>query len=96
MIKRLRLTFLWVSMALITLVLVIILGLICRFTWEDMRENVMQTLQSAVEDMGPGGRPGPNESRMQTVSRPCFVLWLNPKGQLEVSGSSYYDLSDKQ
>ena len=96
MIKRLRLTFLGVSMALITLLLALILVLLCRFTWEDMRENTVSALQSAAQSFGHGERPGANQPMPQPASRPCFVLSVDPWGQLEASGSSYYDLSDLQ
>ena len=96
MIKRLRLTFLCVSMALITLLLAVILVLVCRFTWEGMKDRSIAALQTAAESFGPGGHPGFGGMQAQAQNRPCFVLSIDPKGQLEAFGSSYYDLSDGQ
>ena len=96
MIKRLRLTFLCVSMALITLLLAVILVLVCRFTWEGMKERSLASLQTAAEGFGPGGPGGMGDKQEQAHTRPCFVLSIDPKGQLEAMGSSYYDLSDGQ
>ena len=94
MIKRLRLTFLWVSMALITVLLVLILVLLCRFTWEDMRANTESALQSAAETLTPYGLPGLTAEPQSGTSHPCFVITVDPKGELIATGSSYYDLSD--
>lgn len=94
MIKRLRLTFLWVSMALITLLLALILVLVCRFTWEGMKEQAVTSLQNAAENFGHSGPQGLTGGPVRPDSQPCFVLSVDPKGQLEAVGSSYYDLTD--
>ena len=95
MIKRLRLKFVCVSMALITVLLTAILVLICRFTWKDMESRSLAVLQAATVDTGgPGGPFDRGQSLVQPDTTPYFVLWTDPWGKLEASDSNYYDLSD--
>ena len=45
------------------------------------------------------GAPGPIDrgpGMVQPSSRPVFLLFINPQGQLEAVGNNYYDLSDTQ
>lgn len=97
MIKRLRLKFICISMALVTVLLAVILILICRFTWTRMETQSIAALQSAAMDNPGHGGPGTHDPGMvQPDTLPCFVLGIDPWGQLEVSGSNYYDLSDTE
>lgn len=97
MIKRLRLKFLCISMALVTVLLAVILVLICRFTWARMEAQSIAVLQSAaVDNLRPNAPGAHGPGMVQPDSRPCFVLTVNPWGQLEASGSNYYDLSDTE
>ena len=49
MIKKLRLQFLGLSMSLITVMLVVILGLICRFSWVNLENTTITTLRAATD-----------------------------------------------
>lgn len=97
MIKRLRLKFICVSMSLVTVLLVVILVLICRFTWVRLETQSIAILQAAaMEAPGPGGPGNRGPGMVQPSSRPYFILSVNPRGELEASGSNYYDLTDTE
>lgn len=97
MIKRLRLQFMFISMSLVTVLLVVILALICRFTWVRLETQSISILQAAAMESPGAGRPGDRGPGMvQPSSRPVFTLFVNPQGDLEASGSNYYDLTDTQ
>lgn len=97
MIKRLRLKFLCVSMALVTALLVAILGMICYFTQNQLENSSIAALQaSAMDYPGPGNGPGdPMKGSLRPQSQPCFVLAQDPRGGLSAFGSNYYDLTDQ-
>ena len=90
MLKRLRVKITAITMALIALLLLVILFSVCHFTWTYMEADAERAMQAAsVEPLRPGDQTNPNG-----VGRPCFVLSTDPDGELDVSGSAYYDLSD--
>ncbi len=97
MIKRLQIKFICISMSLVTVLLTVILLLICRFTWSRLETQSIAILQAAVMEGPAPGRPGDRGPGMvQPSTRPHFLLSIGPSGQLEVSGSTYYDLTDTQ
>ena len=92
MIKRLRIQFVCVTMALMAVLLLTIMLLICYNTWHEMDDVAAQALRSATfEPWQPGGMgaesPNPNY--------PCFILYIDHHGELDAMGHSYYDLSNK-
>lgn len=92
MIKRLRLQFLGISMALITVMLLVILGLICRFSWVNLHNTALSDLQSAVQN-----RPAYKKaSVIQNGQEHYFILWIAGDGEVEAYCSAEYDLSDTQ
>lgn len=95
MIKRLRLQFLGISMALITVMLLVIMGLICRFSWVNLENTALNTLQAAT-DLAQQEKP--DDKKPGIIQNPWvsyFLLWKNPEGELEAVGSRHYDLTDK-
>ena len=92
MIKRLRIQFVCVTMALTTVLLLTIMSLICYNTWYEMDHAAHEALRKATfEPWQPGGM-GDNGF---DPNYPCFVLTMDPRGQLEAAGHAYYDLSNQ-
>lgn len=95
MIKKLRLQFLGLSMSLITVMLVVILGLICRFSWVNLENSAITTLRAATDY---SSQPKPDDKKPGVIQNPWvsyFLMWNGPDGQLEAVGSKHYDLTDK-
>ena len=95
MIKRLRLQFLGISMALITVMLLVIMGLICRFSWVNLENTALNTLRAASDLVQ---QEKPDDKKPGIIQNPWvsyFLLWINPDGELEAVGSRQYDLTDK-
>lgn len=91
MIKKLRRKIIAVTMALLTLLLVAILGLVCYFTAQNIENNAISALHSAVKDDFRPGRPG---AQRPEGNYPTFFLEKNVWGNLQ-SGGSGYDLTDQ-
>ena len=95
MIKKLRLQFLGISMSMIIVMLLVILGLICRFSWVNLEKTAVATLQTATDF---SAQSKPDDKKPGVVQNPWvsfFLLWTNSAGELEAIGSPQYDLSDK-
>ena len=89
MIRRLRIKFVCINMAIATGMLCVILGMVLHFTGEGLAAESLRGMQAAaLEPMGPGQRR-PGEWHI-----PCFTLQLGPHGELVAKGSSY-DLTDE-
>lgn len=92
MIKRLRLQFVCVTMVLVAVLLLTIFCMICGGVWTGMQMEASEAMQSAtLEPWSPGGM-GPDSPN---PNYPCFLLCMDPFGNLSVKGHAYYDLSDK-
>ena len=88
MIRSLRLKFIAVTMAIVTVFLAVILVFVVRSTADNLRSESIAALDRAAEELPDPGRPG------QTVL-PCFVVRLSARGQsIQTSGS--FDLSDQE
>ena len=79
-------------MALLTVMLVIVFGLIFRFTQENLeRESI-----SMMESIGSSpvvGLPRPGE-RPDRINLPYFVVGMDLSGTIRAEGSGHYDLED--
>lgn len=89
MIKRLRVKFVCINLALVMAMLLLILALVYQFTARNLRNVSVASLQSAASSQPGPGRPG-------AVAFPCFLLKEGPDGELLVSGGDYFDLSDEE
>ena len=92
MLKRLRIKFICINMAIVTIMLAIIFGTVLNFTRTNLEQNSLQMMREALVDEGRINRPG---APGQPVPMPHFVLHLDRSGALLSSTSSYYDLSDE-
>ncbi len=89
MIRKLRRKFVAITMALMTVMLCIILALVLYFTQASLEQNCYQRLQNvAAADFRPG-RPG------ESTGPATFTMVVTYRGEVLVSGSSYYDLTDQ-
>lgn len=87
MIRTLRLKFIAVTMAVVTVLLGVIFGLVIHFTGANLREESIRFLRAAAEAPLKPGRPG-------QVQLPCFIIRVNPWGQ-SIQSSGGFDLSDE-
>lgn len=93
MLKKLRIKFVCINMAIVTVMLCVVLGLVLNFTQINMENQNTQLLQELAGNPMKMGRPGENSAQTRL---PHFVLQINPNGDIVAIGGSNYDLSDKQ
>ena len=87
MIRTLRLKFIAVTMAVVTVLLSVIFGLVIHFTGANLEEESIRFLRTAAEGPLKPGLPG-------HVQQPCFVIRVNLWGQ-SIHSSGGFDLSDE-
>ena len=87
MIRTLRLKFIAVTMAVVTVLLSVIFGLVIHFTGANLEEESIRFLRTAAEGPLQPGLPG-------HVQQPCFVIRVNLWGQ-SIQSSGGFDLSDE-
>ena len=91
MLKKLRIRFICINMAIVTVMLAVILVLVLHFTANSLERESIRMMQSVVQ--GPAQLPRPGE-RPAGVRLPYFFLQITPQGDLKAVGSSDFDLSD--
>lgn len=103
MIKRLRAKFIWVSMTVFGIMLLVIFGLVRHFTVISMEEQSLMAIRSATEQAGqppdnwmelPGRTEQPSGNRTE-IRQPVFFLMLTQDDRLVAVGSDFYDLTDE-
>ena len=91
MLKKLRTRFVFVTMTIITVMLLAIFGLILHFTAKNLEMQSIQMLQSiSTEPI----RPGDREHTPPGVHLPYFTLELGPDEKILTAGEDHFDLSD--
>ena len=93
MIKKLRLKFVIINMAIVTVLLVLIFALIYGFTSSDLKSQSVQMMRSIASD--PLGMGNPYDSEDET-KLPYFTLIIGSSNEIIAIGGGYYDLSDKE
>ena len=92
MLRRLRFKFVLTNMAIVTIMLCSIFGLIYHFTAQSL-ERVSVTMMKSVAERpfhrDPPGGSSPN------VNLPYFSLQISKHGELIATGGGFYDLSDE-
>ena len=101
MLKQLRIKFICINMAIVTVILAVIFGLVIFSTRQNLAEQSIRMMQSVMvgpEQMTPPGqfdqRDFP-ERRRNEVLLPYFTLQEEQDGTLTASGNTYYDLTDE-
>jgi signal transduction histidine kinase len=92
MLKKLRLKFICFSMAIVTVMLLVIFSLVFHITRKNLEEQSLQMMQTIAMD--PSHRGSPND-RSSQVQLPYFTLQIDNKGELVSTTGGYYDLSDQ-
>ena len=90
MIRRLRLKFVCITMAIVTVMMTLLFCIQYRTTQLGLEQSSIKALQAAAQ--GPIGALRPGFGRES--DQPCFILSLNAWGGLLVDGDKYYDLTD--
>lgn len=92
MLRRLRIKFVCINMAIVTVMLGIIFGTVLYFTHSNLEQQSIQMMHEAMTEQTRPNRPG---APGQSVPLPHFVLHLDQSGNLAAAASAYYDLSDE-
>lgn len=93
MLKKLRVKFICINMAIVTVMLCVILSLVLHSTRTNLRNESLRAMQSiaASPDTLIFGQPGEDES----VRLPYFMLILK-NNHITILGGDYFDLSDEK
>ena len=93
MIRRLRVKFICINMAIVTVMMLAILGMLLHFTRDDLEQQSIRVMQSVMEDRAYPSRPGEFPRQAQL---PYFYVSVNTLGELSASFGGYYDLTDTE
>jgi len=93
MIKRLRVKFVIINMAMITIMLCVIFGLVYHFTRDNLETESVSMMKSIAADPFQLGRP---DAQSPELRLPYFTIQLGPRGELVSTGGGFYDLSDRE
>ena len=93
MIRKLRVKFVAINMLIVLILLVTMLGLLLRTTWNRMEADSLQMMWTVAA--GPMRPPRPND-RDGEVNLPVFKLILNQEDEMLSCEGGYYDLSDEE
>lgn len=94
MIKRLRIKFVCVVMAIVMLMLGVILGVVIYFTGANMEMqsvSMMRTIAASPFQQGSLGKPSNDEVRL-----PFFTVQISSRGELITASGGYFDLTDRE
>ena len=94
MIKRLRIKFICVIMAIVMVLLGCILGVVIHFTGQSMQMqsiSMMRTIATSPFQQGIPGKTMDDEVRL-----PFFSVQISSRGELIAASGGYFDLSDRE
>ena len=94
MIKKLRIKFVCIVMAIAMLMVGGILGVVIHFTGTSMEMqsiSMMRTIVAAPFQQGAPGKPMDDEVRL-----PFFTVQISSRGELITAGGGYFDLTDRE
>ena len=89
MLKKLRIRFICITMAIVMIMLCVIFGLVLRFTRQNLERESVDMMESVAADPLQLNWPGISSSRL-----PYFTVRISMWGDVRVNGESYYDLTD--
>lgn len=93
MIKRLRIKFICINMAIVSVMLLVIFGMVLHFTAENLRQQSLAMLQSVSGDTR---YPIGNWEGRREAQLPYFSVSVNLLGQISATVGGHYDLPDSQ
>lgn len=91
MLKKLRLRFVCINMAIVLCMLCVIFGMVLHFTRQNLTRESISMMQSVADDPMQLNWPGISSARL-----PYFTVRLSPYGGVRAIGTSYYDLTDPE
>ena len=94
MIKKLRIKFICIVMAIAMLMVGGILGVVIHFTSTNMETqsvSMMRTIAASPFQQGNPGKPSNDEVRL-----PFFTVQISTRGELITASGGYFDLSDRE
>lgn len=92
MLKQLRLKFICINMAIVTIMLTTMFGSVIHFTRITLERQSIQLMEQVLNEPILPGRPG---DPSLLIPPPNFVLMRDREGEISVLHNSYYDLSDE-
>ena len=93
MLRKLRLKFVCVNMAIVTLMLLLIFGLVFHFIRVDLEQQSLELMEQLANDPFRAYQPG---ERRGDIQLPYFVLQLGRGGNLTAVSGGYYALNDEE
>ena len=90
MIKRLRIKFICINMAIVLLMLILTLGMVLHFSRQSTERESLRMMHAAALTPHPAQPPGGRAPRM-----PYFILRLTAGGELLSEGGRFFDLTDE-
>ena len=93
MLKKLRLKFVVINMAIVTAMLCVIFGLVYHSTRVDLEQENLAMMR-AIAAFPALDRPGRPDELPEEVRLPYFVLEVGADGAVSALAGGYYDLSD--
>ena len=76
MIRRLRVKFICINMAIVTVMLLVIFGMVLHFTHDNLEQQSIRVMQSVMEDHAAPDRPGEFPRQAQL---PYFYVSVNTR-----------------
>ena len=95
MLRKLRLKFVIINMAIVTAMLCVIFGLIYHSTRVDLEQENLNMMR-AIASFPALDRPGRPDEPPEEVRLPYFTLQIGEDGAVSAFGGGYYDLSDTE
>lgn len=92
MLRKLRIKFVCVNMLIVTMMLLVIFGMVFKFTQTNLEQQSVSMMEQLAEDPFRLSMPGDGR---EDVQLPYFVLQLGRSGDLIAVSGGYYDLSDQ-
>ena len=94
MIKKLRIKFICVIMAIVMVLLGCILGVIIHFTGQSMEMQSISMMRAIAA--GPIQQGIPGKTMNDEVRLPFFTVQISSRGEVIATGGGYFDLSDRE
>ena len=94
MIKKLRIKFICVIMAIVMVLLGCILGVVIFFTGQSMEMQSISMMRAIATSPFQQGLPGKNV--YEEVRLPFFTVQIGNRGELIAASGGYFDLSDQE
>lgn len=93
MLKKLRIKFVCIMMAMLSIMLCVIFGLVIHFTGSALEAQSFRMMQSIADNPFQMGRP---DEISGSVKLPYFIVQVSRHGTVIATGGGYYDLSDEE